>query len=323
MEYADTVWLVDSKTGELRSPYQERDGHERVVAAKPFTVRLMTVVVTEDLDGMFRGKNDLMVISRTAMGESPKVERVHFYEEEVPEGRPIRNVLADSMYVADDYDGTSKLWLEVDLVEIDRDAGDRKAAVQDFHSLAATAGAVFPAALPYTFAASATLGVVEKLVAALERDTHVVKVPFALYPGRPRIGRAVFQEGVYVAFARPVEPGGYALSENGLLKKDGLASPVSYVAYEIVRQKFVSPNYVMSQKVATLLTQLHQGNSSVARATISFLNDTISKFSSYRKLERYLDLRARQAAGEALSDEEKALMGEIAAIPELSRFLPT
>lgn len=112
---------------------------------------MVAAVVAEDLDGIFRGKNDILVLSKTSMGEEPLVERIHFFEEEVPKGHPIKHMLAENLFIADDYNGIDKLWLEINVLEIDTNTGERKAAVKAFQSLAATAGAVFPAILPYAF----------------------------------------------------------------------------------------------------------------------------------------------------------------------------
>lgn len=314
----DAVWLVKPDTKELVTPYEEQAGCKRLVAASPFTVSMVAAVVAEDLDGIFRGRNDLLVLSRSSMGEQPLVERIHFFEEEIPKGHPIKHMLAENVFINDDYNGIDKLWLELDVLEIDTDTGERKAAVKAFQSLAATAGAVFPAILPYAFGASAAVGVIEKLVSALEKDKHVVRVPFAMYPGAPRPGRAPLQAGTYVAFAKPQDPLGFRLHANGLLTTDNTTSEVSYVVFEMAPVRQASPKFLASQKVATLLTQMQQGNPHSALSTIDFLTDTLTQYGNYKKLNRYLELKSK----ETLTKEEKALLVEIGKIEALKPFLP-
>jgi hypothetical protein len=228
-------------------------------------------------------------------------------------------MFADTVFITDDYDGISRLWLELLVVEVDTESGERKAAVQAFQSLAAKAGAVFPVMLPYAFAASAVTGVLEKLVAALEQDKNVIKVPFSLYPGKPRPGKAPLQEGAYVAFAHPEDPAEYRLHSNGLLTSGNGPSAVSYAVFDVSPTEEPSPRYVVSQKVATLLTQMKKGNPASAMSTIDFLDDTLTQYSNFRKLERYLELKNKKGAR---TGEEKALMEHLAGVDALKPFLP-
>lgn len=313
----DTVYIVNPETKELVSPYEDLPKPARLVAAQTFTVSMVAAVVAEDLDGFFRGDNDLLVISKSSMGEQPTVERIHYFEEEVPKGNPIKNILSESVFIADDYNGIDKLWIEIDVLEIDTDTGEREAAITAFQSLAATAGAVFPAILPYAFGASAATGVLKKLVAAFEKNKCVIPVPFAMYPGPPRPGRAILQSGTFVAFAKPQDVTGMKLQSNGLLSDNDQASEVSYIVFDVTPVKQVSPKFLTSQKVATLLTQMKQGNASSPLATIDFLTDTLTQYSNFKKLSRYLELKSKTA----LTEEEKALMAEIAKLDALKPFL--
>ena len=314
----DDVWLVPPKASGLVSPYDVHDGCKRIVGAQAFTVSLVTVVVTEDLDGWLRGRNDVFVLTKTSLGEQPFVERIHFYEEEVPEGKPIRHMLAENVLVCDDYSGTDRLWFELNILEVDTDTGERKAAVKAFQSLAATAGAVYPAIVPHVMVASGVVSAVEKLVSALERDTNVVKCPISLYPHEPRPGRAPFQTGSYVAFAQPVDPSGYKLGKNGLVTRGGKPSEVSYVVFDIAAVKTVSPKFVTTQKIATLLTQMKQGNPNSAQSTLDFLGNTLTAYSNYKQLRRYLELKAKDSP----TAEEQDRMRELEGLDALKPFLP-
>jgi hypothetical protein len=313
----DKVWLVKPDTKELVTPYELHEGSERILAAQPFTVSMVTVVVAEDLDGIFRGKNDILVLTKSSMGEQPLVERIHFFEEEVPKGHPIQHMLADNVFVTDDYNEIDKLWLELSVVEVDTDTGERKAALKAFQGLATTAGAIFPAMLPYAFGASATMGVIKKLVKAFEKDKHVVKVPFALYPGDPRPGKPPLQKGTYVCFAQPQDPSGLKFHMSGLLSSGDVPSEVSYTVFDIAPVKQLSPKFLISQKVAILLTQMEKGNQNSAISTIEFLSDTLSQYDNFKKLNRYLELKGKQNP----TAEEETLMSEIKNVEILKPFL--
>jgi len=314
----DSVWLVLPKTKELVSPFELYDASKPIETAQPFTISLVSAMVTEDLDGILRGKNDVLILTRTALGEQPQVERIHFYEEGIPKGTPIRDLLANNVLVVDDYNGEDRVWLELNVVEVDTDTGERKLALNAFQSLAATAGAIFPVMIPYSFAGSTLAGLVEKLISALEQDEQVIKIPFSLYAGEGGSGKAPLQVGTYVVFARPQDPGEYTLQSNGLLTRKGKPADISYTVFDVVPQKQVSPKFVISQKVATLLTQLSFDNPNSAQSSLDFLKDTLTQYANFKKLNRYLDLKDK---GE-LSEQERVLMAEIAKNEALKPFLP-
>jgi hypothetical protein len=315
---AETVWFVPWDGKELLSPYRSHPASAPIGPAQPFTVSLASVVVAEDFDGFFRGDNDILVLSRSTLGDQPLVERIHYYEEEIPKGESITSIFADTMFLAEDYNGEDRLYLELSVREMDADTGERQAALQAFQSLAASAGAVFPVLLPYAFAGSAVVALLAKLATALERDQDVVKVRLSLYTGRPRPGRAVLQEGSFVVFASPQEPSTYELGENGLLAPVSGAPKVSYAVFQISAGKYPSPKFIVHQKVATLLTQMQKGSDTNPLAAINFLEDTLTQYARFSRLRRYLELKAKATP----TAEEAALMQHIAADAALQPFLP-
>jgi hypothetical protein len=316
----DKLWFVAPKTKDLASAYEEHPATKRIVAAEAFTVSLRTVMVAQDMDGFLRGDNDVLVLSAASLGEKPAVQRVHYYEEELPAGTVLKDFIAETMYVCDDYSGTDRLWMELNIVEVDTDTGERKALLSAFKSFAVTAGAVFPATLPYSMAASGIFSAIEKLVSALETDEPALKVPVTLYPP-DRMG-APLQRGSFVVFANPVEGGDYELQANGeLAMKSGGAVVTTYVVFTAEPVKVVSPEWIISQRVATLLTQITEGNRNTAKGSVDFLNDTLQLYSNFSDLRRYLGIMKRKEQG-SMTAEEKALMDRIGVREELKPFLP-
>ena len=82
------LWYVPDGFGDLASPSLKTDEHT-IKGAMPFTLLLRNAVVSEDLDGWFRGDNDIMIHTSASLGSRPAVRRVHYYEEEVPKGTNI------------------------------------------------------------------------------------------------------------------------------------------------------------------------------------------------------------------------------------------
>jgi hypothetical protein len=317
----EKVWHVNPTTKGLVSAYEVQPYAKRLVAAQPFTVSLQTVMVADDLDGWPRGDNDLLVITSSSLGEAPQVQRVHFYGEEIKAGTILKNFYAQTMFVCADYSATDRLWLELKVLEIDTDTGERKALTNSFGKMAAVAGSVFPVAMPYAALASGIASAIEKLISALEKNVSAIECPIALYPpDRPDAGMPL-QTGTFVVFSQEVDGTEYQFEPNLMLKRvDGKDIKVAYAIFTIEAVKSISPMWVISQKVATLLTQIELGNDKTAAGTIDFLTDTLQQYSNFKDLERYAELKSKDPA--KLTDEEKQLMEQIAKRNELKPFLP-
>jgi hypothetical protein len=314
----DSIWFVLPGTDELVSPYSIYDNSKRIEAAQKFSATMVTTVVGEDLDGFLRGNNDILILTKVSYGEQPLVDRIHFYDKEISTGDPIRSMFADNIFTTDDYSGNDKLRIELNVLEIDTDSEERKMLTSAFQSLSTSAGAVFPAILPYAFAASTTAEVMERLISTLEKDQYVIKFPLSLYPGELKRGMAPLQEGDYVVFSEPRDPIRFRLQPSGLLTLAGETAKVSYSVFNVSGQTYTSPSFILSQKIATLLTQINSGNSNSTRGTLNFLESTIQQYSNYQKLQRYLELKSKANP----SEKETQLLGDIEKIKELKPFLP-
>lgn len=317
----EKTWHVNSKTKGLVSAYAIQPYAKQIVAAQPFTVSLRSVMVAKDLDGWPRGDNDLLLTTSSSLGEAPRVQRVHFYGEEIKKKTVLKNFFADTMFVCNDYSGTDRLWLELKVLEIDTDTGERKVLTNAFSKLAVVAGSVFPVVMPYAALASGAVTAIEKLISGIEKNVSAIECPIALYPpDRPDAGMPL-QTGTFVVFSREVDGTEYRFEPGFKISRvDGKEVDVAYALFIVEAVKRVSPNYVISQKVATLLTQIDQGNENSAAGAIDFLTDTLQQYSNFKDLQRYADLKSKDPAN--LTEEEKQLMEQIAKRDELKPFLP-
>lgn len=323
-EMKEKTWHVNTTTKGLVSAYDIQPYAKQLVAAQPFTISLKTVMVADDLDGWPRGDNDLLLTTSSSLGEAPKVQRVHFYGEEIKAKTVLKNFFAETMFVCQDYSATDRLWLELKVLEIDTDTGERKALTNAFNKLAVVAGSVFPVAMPYAALASGVATAIEKLIsalAALEKNVSALECPIALYPpDRPDAGMPL-QTGTFVVFSQEVDGTEYQFEPGLTVKRvDGKEVDVAYALFTVEAVKSVSPKWVISQKVATLLTQIEQGNDNSTAGSIDFLTDTLQQYSNFKDLERYAELGSKDPA--KLTEEEKQLMEQIAKRDELKPFLP-
>lgn len=317
----EKVWHINPTTKQLVSAYDLQPYAKQIVAAQPFTVSLQSVVVADDLDGWPRGDNDLLLTTRVSLGEAPKVQRVHYYGKEIKPKTVLKDFYAPTMFVTADYSGTDRLWLELKILEIDTDTGERKALTNAFSKLATTAGAVFPVAMPYAALASGVVKTVEKLISALEKNVAAIECPVTLYsPDRPDAGRPL-QTGRFAIFAHEVDGSQYQWEQGDTLTRvDGKGVDESYAIFIVEAVKVVSPQWVLSQKVATLLTQLDQGNDNSAAGALEFLNETLEQYSNFKELRRYAELKEKDPA--TLSEHEKQLIDQIGKREVLQPFLP-
>jgi hypothetical protein len=316
----DTLFHLAPGTRDFSSPYEDNPKAERLAPAQPFTVSLVSAMVCKDFDSFLRGKNDLMIITQSTIGERPKVDRVHYYQENIPKHQVLKNFFSDTVYLNEDFNGFDRLWLEMKIVEVDSDHGAREDTIATFERLVGLAGSVYPTILPYVLASSSVMKLANKLLQALERDRYVVNVPIALYPTGNRPGKAILQTGTYAAFSQPVNAEELIFKQNGQIsRKNRQPMEVSYVCFHIEKGLRGTIRDVVHQKMAILLTQMsRQKNENTPRATLDFLTETLSVYTNFRRLERYQQLLTK----ETLTQDEKRLMGEIEQTPSLQPFLP-
>lgn len=317
----DQSWFVAPNSSELTNINAEHPRAKRIVEAQPFTVSLKTVMVAEDLDGYLSGDNDVLIVSGASMAEQPLVKRVHYYEEEVPARTVLKNFLAETLYLCKDYQG-SRLHLEIEVLEVDRDPDERKALVSGLTNLVGLLGAAFPQFLPYTMFGSALVTVVEKLISVIQKNEWVLKGAVNLYS----LGRmdAPLQTGTYIFFHSDVDGSKYRLEPGfKIVSRSGGPAKASYATFTIEAVKDVSPQFVDAQRAATLLEQLNKGNPNTAKTAFDFLTDTLRGYSNFWDLKRYVELKDKKDRDpNALSEEEKKLMERIAKKEDLKSFLP-
>ena len=315
----DQCWFVPPGSTTLISPYEADPGPRAVVAAQPFTVSLRTVFPQQDLDGFLRGRNDILITSTTTVGDKPGVERVHFYQDEVKAGVALRNFIANTIYLTDDYNGEDDITIDLRVADVDIANKERAAVIQAITSLGTAVGAVFPVALPYTFGASVVGKALNALVSSLEGADDAVLGKLTFTPSGFSLGRVPLQQGAYIIFQTPVNPDTFRLEPNGEITEKGKKPSLSYIVFVIELKKRPSPEFVISQKVATLLTQLKNGNdNNPAVPTIQFLVDTLTQYASFEKVKRYMALADKKNR----TKEESDLMADIEKNEAIRPFLP-
>ncbi len=272
--------------------------------AQPFSVSLKSVYFTaastsgllDKIEGDLEGKPDILIASVTALGPEPQVQRVHYYDHmpKLSAGAPLSDILSDTIYVCNDYNGTDRLWLELQVYQVPPDPANRNALVQSFQDLSQQFDSIFPVAIPYTLVASDVVTAINQLIQQLNGNRSLLDTHFGFMAKTGR-GQPLLRAGFYILFAQPTDGAQYALQENAaLLRKDGAPVDITYAVLTLDFDAQQDPNWddkVNEQRVATLLTGLRLGgNPDKAQATIHFLSDTLTKYSDWKALERYRQL---------------------------------
>ncbi|HEY3082277.1 MAG TPA: hypothetical protein VGM69_20520 [Chloroflexota bacterium] len=343
MAFEETVWFVplDAQTGALQSIYQTEeppaDAPGVISAGRAFTVSVEAMSLARRpsepwYQRMIHPQSDVLILTSSALGSKPLIERVHFYKTDVAPDQPLRahDLLSDVIWVCDDYQGGDAFYLELQVVMINRSDEQREAILRGFQTLATTAGAIFPVVLPYAALGEGVLTGIAKLWdTASRQEIYPISEPLRLFP--PRTPRAkTIRPGRYVILSEAIDGSTCQLGESLRLTTQDGGEPVgkdgdalSYAVLRIDPTKDVLVDFVISQRVATLLTQLkndREGQSAGALQTsLGFLTDTLKSYTSFKDLQRYRELLGR---GDARTPGETEQMHRLEERDELTPFLP-
>jgi hypothetical protein len=265
----------------------------------------------------------VIVLSKASLGGKPLVERVHFFKQSFDVSQPLRvhDLLSDVILVCDDYNGHDNLDLELQVVTIDTSSTNRDAVFNSFTSLLGTTGSIFPVALPYAAVGAQVLQGLQTLLDATgQRDAARIAEPIKLFP--PATERAkTIRKGRYVVFSVEIDGTACKLLDDGQV--DGAAAAeLSYLVFRIEEAKELSIEFVISQRVATLLTQLKNDEADqpagALETSLGFLTDTLRAYTSFTDLQRYVEL-SKEATRTPQEDQQ---LQRLAQRPDLQPFLP-
>ncbi len=327
-----TTWYVppfsdtNTRPTSLLSPYGRHGDHQalQLKAAQPLTVSLCSAKVCEHWSrgvlGLAKAKtNNLLIRSQSALGKEIEVERVHFYDTGIKPKDLLTNFQYPTLYVSPDYKAADRLWLEVEIVEVELHPHDSDVLEKSVEHFAAGAGTVFPALAPYAAASTGLLAAAETLLGSLRRNTTVLKAHMALVPhGWEGV---TLRQGDYVLFDREVDGSRYMLDYEGQLfgPEGKTLADLDYVVINVSADQDQGPDFP-AQQAATLLTQLHADRMSGSTAGVNALTDALQQYNVFQDLKRYSELGRKPEASR--TPAETALMARIAAKPELKDFLP-
>ena len=343
MPMEETVWFrpFDASTRNLQSIYQADeappDGPGVIATGRAFTVsieamRLASRPEESWYERVIHPHTDILILTSSALGSKPLVDRVHYYKTDISLDQPLlaHDLLSDAIWVCDDYQDPDPFYVELKEVTIDRSDEQRHAALQGFETFASSAGSIFPVALPYIALGQGVLEGLNKLFdAAMRHETYRISEPLRLFPPRTPRSKTI-RTGQYVILSEAIDGTQYELGENSVLTsvdghdpkgQDG--KPLSYAVLRIDLVKQIQIDFVISQRVATLLTQLKNDQEGQPAGTMQtsfgFLNDTLKAYTNFTDLQRYQELVKKGASRTAGENEQMQMIEQR---EELKPFLP-
>jgi hypothetical protein len=294
----------------LAEAYSTADPFEN---AQPMTVRLRGVKVAEDYDGVLRGTNDLMIVTKFQLGDEPPVERLHFMEKDVGLGWH-DDFFHSVVYSTPDYSGKR---LTVQLRVYDVDTVD-EGLIGSVRQLSEQAAGLFPQLAPYLGVVTFAVGPVVELVNNIDEHDEILNDQITVEPPREnRAGIKLLKPGYLVCSRDTIEQNATLGDDLRIqLPGSGEETDGSYAVFGVVRNNLVDRQYEINQRAAKLVAEL-KGKGQSDNTSIHFLQETLDAYGKFQKLERARDLQRR----DTLSDAQHHLLDDLKSDPELAPYL--
>ncbi len=286
-----------------------------------FTVSLESFFIREGHDS--DRKNDLLVRSFVRYGNEPKTETIHFFGTDIAAGAFQADLEYEHIFAKPVYSKEARVWLALEILEIDRGLNQEGDLGGALSAMRGKFGAIFPALNPFAPIAGVAVGMVSKLAGlqkAAAQNEPIFNNQLDLYAKGTSAGDAPLRCGAYVLFNEEVQGVQYQLGSGFKLKRRAIKDKDTPILHDYAVVK-VSPGIVESgqdansllknQQIATVISQIDDGESDVERRTqhFSFLEDMVSSANQFKDLEDYRKLLNKKKVMGALSlDEDNRLI---------------
>ena len=298
------TWFVPEGSGEPISPYERSEQGETVAPAGCFALSLKMVSIDRNLEGFLRNKNSFIILSVASIGDNPKTHRIHFFDQVVPFNKPVGEFISPFVFWCDDFPGDQDIDLEIILMEVDTDAGERRETIKASRVMASFAGAAYPLVLPFLQIPAEVNVAIDKIFKALNTGAHMVHYPLKLSPGGKK--GAFPRLGDYILFPNPTDAAPYQLNAKGeLVRKDREPAGASYVVLRLERKENLAPRWVILEKAAGFLSQINRFSREQPLRSLNLLEETMKQGLVFQRLLRYMELKSKSP--QSLAPAEKIL----------------
>jgi hypothetical protein len=293
----------------LETTFQETSAFE---SAEPMTVRLRGVMVAKNRDGVLRGANDLVVVTKTQFGNEPPVQRLHYLERDVEPGWEddfFHDVVLSTRDLVDE-----RLTLRIQVYDAD---GVKQSLAKSIGDLASKTAVTFPVLVPYAGLVGLGAQVLLDLVDNIDDHDRIIDDRLTLEMADPGTGHKLLQPGYFVCFAQEAS-GEYELGGDlRVATSDGSRYERDYAVLEVAREYHDHRELERNHKAAKLVSELN-GKGQSTTAPLEFLEETLDTYTKFRKLQRVKELQSK----DELTDAERNLLEDLRSDEELAPYLP-
>jgi hypothetical protein len=336
----ETEWFTPHSAKELFHTYDKSQAtgysNNQITAGKQFNIKLKTARVMKNYDEELSlgdaKDNDLLILSNTHLEGQPKIQRIHYYENNVERGKLLDDFPSEVVFSCNNYpEGT--LFFGIEILEIDDLDSDQRSKLKSFFQETAISKAsqVFPVIFPYVKVGAKVAGGLWQLFGKPNQKpyTGVLKEEVCLYASSTITANRNSEEsplryGKYVLVNQAIDGSKYELDRYKLQLKgepNKVEKGLAYAVLSVEEGIASSQDFETPTRVATLLAEINGNDSEQVRSSIDYFDKKLEPYWNFKELETYLDFLERESRREVLSPQEIKLKEEIARRPALQRFL--
>lgn len=262
--------------------------------------------------------NDPLIRSFVRYGNEPKVETVHFFQENLGPNSFIDDLEHEHIFVQERFSEKARVWLAIEILEIDRGLSRDSGLLEALGKMRGKFGAIFPALNPFAPIAGVAIGLIGKLNQLQERAARNEPIfynQFDLLAKERAGGDVPIRYGAYILFNKEVQGIQYRLGSEFKLKRRAMKDKDVPILHDYVVIK-ISPGIIesgqhsdqllKSQKIATVISELDNEEADEQRRTehYQFLNEMVAAAGSFKDLSYLQELMDKKEVGIALTQAE-------------------
>jgi hypothetical protein len=337
---AETEWFTPHGSKELFHTYDKSQdtgySDNQITAGKQFNIKLKTARITKNYDeelSLGDGKdNDLLILSNTHLEGQPKIQRIHYYENNVERGKLLDDFPSEVVFSCNSYqEGT--LFFGIEILEIDDLDSDQRSKLKGFFQETAInkASQVFPIIFPYVKVGAKVAGGLWQLFGKPNQKPYagVLEEDVCLYASGRITANTNSEEsplryGKYTLVNKAIDGSQYELDRYKLQLKsepDKIEKDLAYAVLSLDEGTASSEDFETPTRVAMLLAEINGNDSERVSSSIDYFGKKLEPYWNFKDLETYLNLLERERSREVLSPQETKLKEEISRRPALQRFL--
>ncbi len=294
---------------------REIKGSKKIESADSITLSLKSLHIYEKYD-KDKDKNDPFISTLYSLGSEPEIKKVHAYKENVDLGQ-VQNIRKDNIVFSITDFNKSHLTLNPKVYEIDESVkqkltklfkNDENAGI--LKSVGDIATGFYPILGPYIPILIGVAGGVIEFMDKIQKHAQIIDDTIVLHNGPQNQGEMILQTGHYVFFKEEQSEDGLKMNQNQkIINSDGSEfTKCSYIVYTIKQAKMDAntKKQELDHKMATLLTQIQEGNKNNLTPALTFLENTIEQYNTFQQLKRKANLKKKPESNR--TDAEKELL---------------